>query len=471
MLENLTWAALPPRAPYLLAAFILANVLGSAQAQSDAENPANIPVAEPDTSGSQGAPDISPSIQGALGRYGDPGGLRAYLNAKGIDTAFTYIGEVLGNASGGVKRGATYEGRLDGVLDVNLGKLVGQEGAALHAEAFQIHGRGLSGNNTLDIFTVSNIEAYPATRLYEAWFEQKLANGRLALRVGELGADTEFFVSQTATLFVNGTFGFPAVAADNLPSGGPAYPLSAPAIRLKATPVDNVTILAALFDGDPSGPHRPGFNSSLPQVRNDSGTNFRLSDPPLLMTEAAFAYGLGKDAAALPGTVKVGYFHHFGRFEALEAATETSHRGDNGIYGVLDQTIYRVPGTDDQGAAIFLRMATSPSDRNPISAYVDGGVSFKGLVPGRPNDTAGLAAAYGRASSRLEQIDAQPGAIVRDYQALIEATYQFTVVPGFTLQPDLQYIVHPGAHAVHDPVSGRPIHDAAVFGLRATVHY
>ncbi|WP_246725247.1 carbohydrate porin [Beijerinckia sp. L45] len=442
-------------------------------AQSDAESASKAPVATPATSGGQGSPPPgTPSIQSSLGNYGDPGGIRAFLDAKGIDFAFTYIGEVLGNTSGGVKRGATYEGRLDATLDVDLEKLASLKGAALHAEAFQIHGRGLSGNNTMDLFTVSGIEAYPSTRLYEAWFEQKFADDKIAVRVGQLGADTEFFVSQTSTLFVSSTYGWPAITADDLPSGGPAYPLSALGTRIKVTPFDNFTVLAAIFDGDPAGPYRPGVNNPLPQVRDNSGTNFRLQDPPLVMTEAAYAYNQEKSATALPGTVKVGYFHHFGQFAALDTPiTTTNYRGNDGLYGVIDQAIYRAPGTDDQGASTFLRIAATPSDRNSIDFYVDGGVSYKGLIPGRPDDTAGFSAAYGRSSPNLAQTDALTGALVHDYQALIEATYQIAILPGFTIQPDFQYIFHPGAHGVADPATGLPIRDAAIFGLRATAHY
>ena len=250
----------------LLAAATVLNAAAPtfADAAPDAESAAAAPVATPETTGAQGpSTPTPPSIQSSLGAYGDPGGIRAYLSTKGIDFAFTYIGEILGNTSGGIKRGATYEGRLDAVLDVDLEKFMGLKGAALHAEAFQIHGRGLSGNNTMDLFTVSNLEATPSTRLYEAWFEQKFADDKVAVRVGQLGADTEFIVSQTATLFVDSTFGFPAIGSNDLPSGGPVYPLSAPGARLKLTPFDNVAVLAAIFDGDPAGPYRPGVNDPL----------------------------------------------------------------------------------------------------------------------------------------------------------------------------------------------------------------
>src|SRR6476469_10851201 len=62
------------------------------------------------------------------------------LQKYGIKFAATYIGETLGNVSGGIKRGAVYEGRLNLAVDVDLQKLVGAEQLTFHANMFQIHG-------------------------------------------------------------------------------------------------------------------------------------------------------------------------------------------------------------------------------------------------------------------------------------------------------------------------------------------
>ncbi len=438
----------------------------------------------PDTSDKPSAPSNTPklpSIQGSLGPYGDPGGIRATLLSRGFSYTFTDIAEVLGNTSGGVKRGATFESRLEGRFDLDLDTLAGWRGGLLHANAYEISGRGLSGNNTLDLFTVSGIEATPSTRLYEAWFEQDLAAdqadaGMLLARLGQLAADREFFVSQTATLFFNSTFGWPASFNNDLPSGGPSFPLATPGLRLKILPDDHLAVLAAVFDGDPAGPYRPGVNSALPQVRDLSGTAFRLDDPPFFITEAAYTYNKDGDPRTLPGTVKVGFLQHFGAFAPENPSVQGAAplRGNDAFYAVIDQTFYRPPGAgiDREGAAFFLRASSSPSDRNLVDLYLDGGVSYKGLFPGRPSDTTGIAAAYARVSPVVTEADIAAGTpLVRDDQAVIEGTHQFTVLPGLSVQLDAQYIIHPGAHGVADPTTGLPIRNALVLGLRTAIRY
>jgi porin len=416
----------------------------------------------------------TPTIQTLLGPAGDPGGIRAFLDAKGIDYSFTYIGEVLGNPTGGIKQGATYEGRLDATLDINTGKAIGWQNGAIHVEAFQIHGRGLSGNNLRDLFTTSYIEASPDTKLYELWYEHKFADGKFFVRFGQLAADTEFVVSPTAQTLINSTFGFPAIAANNLPSGGPAYPLATPGARLRFVPNENWTFLAAVFDGDPAGAYITNVNNPLPQLRDPGGVAFRLQDPPLVIGEAQYAYNQGKDAPGLPGTIKVGYLHHFEDFQAYNTppGVVNFYRGDDGVYGVIDQTLYRKPGSEDQGLSGFLRASYFPQDRNLIDFYIDGGFGYKGLLPGRGDDTFAIGGAYGHISPSVSASDAVvTPLLVRDYQALFEVTYQYVVAAGISVQPDFQYVFHPGANGVADPTTGLPVKDAAVFGLRATVRY
>ncbi|KAA2237760.1 carbohydrate porin [Salinarimonas soli] len=428
-----------------------------------------------------------PSIQSSLGPAGDPGGVRSFLSSKGIDYSLTYIGEVLRNARGGSRTGTIGQGRFDLQIDADLDRLLGWKGAAFHTNLYQIHGTGLSRYYVNNLLVTSGIEALPSTRLYELWLEQKFLEGAVAIRAGQLAADTEFFVSQTAGLFVNSTFGWPGYAGANLPSGGPAYPLATPGVRVKLAPTDGVTLMVGLFNGDPAGP----ANDIDPQRRNRRGTTFRVNDPPFLIAEGAYAYGLGSKDAALPGTVKVGYWHHFARFDAQRydalglsladpSGTGIARRlpGNDGVYAIVDQTLYRPAGAADGGLSAFLRLAASPGDRNLISAYADAGLAYKGLLPGRPNDTAGIGVAYARISDAARGLDRDtilftgtPG-IVRSREALVEVTYQAEVVPGWTVQPNVQYIARPGGGIANprDP-DGAKQKDAVVFGARTTIRY
>jgi hypothetical protein len=56
-------------------------------------------------------------------------------------------------------------------------------------------------------------------------------------------------------------------------------------VRLKFTPNEQLTLMAAIFNGDPAGP-----GSGNPVARDLNGLAFRLRDPPLLLAEINYAY-------------------------------------------------------------------------------------------------------------------------------------------------------------------------------------
>jgi porin len=154
-------------------------------------------------------------------------------------------------------------------------------------------------------------------------------------------------------------------------------------------------------------------------------------------------------------------------------------RGNFGIYAIVDQMLWRVPGTIDQGLGIFAQASVSPSDRNLISANFDRGATYKGLFPGRVNDTLGIGFGVASISSRARALDRDAVSFsgidspIRDYEAVVEITYQAQITSNWMLQPVFQYIAHPGGHTPNPVnVSGSSaIPNAAVFGLRTMVKY
>ncbi|HEX2152289.1 MAG TPA: carbohydrate porin [Stellaceae bacterium] len=400
---------------------------------------------------------------------GDLGGLRPALAKHGIELDLSYIGEAFGVVHGSVKRGAIYEGQAGIGLGIDLEKMVGWPGAKAYANALQIHGRGASDRLLGDnLMTVSNIEARPTTRLYQLWFEQGLFEDRASLRLGQLAGDEEFIVSETASGLINGTFGWPLLTAANVRGGGPAYPLPQPGIRLQVKPAADVTLRAAAFSGNPGGRNCP---SGDPQECDPHGVKFPLSGGTFWIAEGEYAVNSGKGAAGLPGTYKLGAWHETGNFPN-QFSGALDRRGNWGIYAIADQAVWRRPGSDEQGLNLFARIGGAPSDRNVISFYADAGIGFRAPFASRPDDVVTLGAAFGKISSDAARADrlAGPPAPVRDYEAVIELSYKAAVLPGWSVQPDLQYIIHPGGNVAH-PNRPEPIPNALVLGLRTTLAF
>ena len=416
------------------------------------------------------------------------------LANKGLNFGATYIADDIANVSGGAKRGAIHFGRLDLSVDADLDKLVGWTGGRFYANAFVIYGQGLSRNYVMNLATISEIEALPDQRLYNAYFEQSFFNDRLNIRAGQQAADVEFFDSQTDDLFINGTFGWPAIKASNLPAGGPAPPIAVPGIRVKATLSDQVTLFGAVFNGDPSGP-----GEGDPQMRDHHGLAFRVNDAPWVIGQARFNYDLDIGGRPLAGNFTPGGWKHYGDFDSQRFTAEGQSiadpsgsgiaaklHGNYGIFAVIEQVLYRPPEVKDNttsaslpGITAFGRIAYSPPDRNLIDLYLDGGIGFVGFVPGRPLDRFGVAAAYMRISNTARNLDIDTNFYagvtgpVRSNETLLEMIYEAHVKPGWLIAPYFQYVWRPsgGIPNPSDPTGVSRIGDAAVFGVTTTIKY
>jgi len=240
-------------------------------------------------------------------------------------------------------------------------------------------------------------------------------------------------------------------------------------------------MLLGLYNGD------PGNQATV----NRTGTNFRVNDPPLLMGEVQHRYNQDKESRGLAGIVRLGGWHHFGKFDdqrfdcaglsladPLSSGIARPFRGTRGIYGIIDQQIYRPEGGGpDSGISVFSRISGTPSDRNLVNFFMDGGVVFSGMLPARPDDKFGASFIYARMSDRARALDrdliafsgvAQP---IRAYEMTIELSYQAQIKPGWTMQPVFQYIIHPGGH-VPDPIApSAAIKSGALVGVRSTIAF
>jgi len=375
---------------------------------------------------------------------------RAALAERGITYGINYIGETF-SSSGGAKDGSTYQGRLELLVDADLEKLWGLKGLTFHANGYQIHGKGLGNNLGGPLMAISSIEAEASTRLFELWLEQKFGE-RVSIRAGQLAVDSEFFTSETGGNFINSTFGWAGIWAADVPQGGNAYPLATPGARVQVNLTDALTFRAAIYNG------RPSACDDDPQGCNDHGTDFRTQDDPFLVQEIEYKYnqaakGGAKDGGykgykdfapapsgitSLPGTIKFGSWQHTQEFEAVNGSGKVFD-ANYGFYGSIDQQIYALPDDPTKGINVFARLAGAPTDRNAVDFYFDGGVVFSGFIPSRPDDSFGAGFAYASVSDDAIKVDSR-----LNYESMAEIFYKAQIVPGLTIQPDLQYMWNVG---------------------------
>lgn len=432
------------------------------------------------------AADAEASILQRERLTGDWNGVRPLLARQGIDISFLYIGEAFGVLSGGVRRRASYEGRFEFSADTDLQKLIGWTGGRTHLTVFHIHNGGHNvAENTGAIADPSNIDALPTTRLFTAWFEQNF-HDRVSLRLGQLAADEEFIVSPTAGGLINGTFGWAGVLAANIANGGPAYPLATPGARVKANATESLSVLAAVFAGDPAGSNC----ADIAQRCNRHGTTFSFSGGVLWMGEMQYAVNQSQQALGLPGVYKLGawyanadYGHqHFGidgtgatvSLGVDPTADPIRHRGNWGLYAVADQMVWRA---GDASLNLFARGGLSPADRNLISYYIDGGAGLTGLLPGRAKDVLTFGVAYAKISNEAIATDLDalasrgPPSFIRGKEIVFELSYTAQIAPWWTVQPDLQYIVFPGGNVADPHHPGVSVKNAFIAGARSTMKF
>jgi porin len=419
---------------------------------------------------------------------GDWDGMRKQWQDAGVDLGLSDIAETLSNPSGGIRQLTIYQGLLTASLNLDLEKLLNWPGASFYTDGYLISGRGLSRSAIGNLLAVSTIEALPSTRLHDLWLQQELLDSQASFRIGQIALDDEFYISQYSAGFVNSTFGCPDILSTDLPSGGPCYPFAVPGVRLRAAPTTGLTFSAAAFNGNPAPPG-PGD----PQVRNSSGTNFLIGEGGFLaIAEVAYSFDEEPISSRQLSGVKFGGWYHSADFPDLRRDTlghsladptssgiAATHQGDFGLYMIVDKMLWRRADTATQGLAAFLRVGYAPPNRNLISLEVDAGATYKGLLHDRELDVLGVAASYGRIGNAARRLDRDAVLFtdierpVRNYEAVLEVTYEARIAPWCLLQPDLQFIFHPGGH-ISAPLPappGQPIPNALVLGLRSSITF
>jgi porin len=202
----------------MFATMILLPVVAEAQVQADTTAPTLlIPLEPPENlpaSGTEGGYLFNLRPLGAdFGRA---------LADEGIYLVSKDLSEGLANVSGGRKQGASFEGYTTLGFDLDMDRIAGIPGGAVHFLLDDVQGQsfaGYSGSSFLNnrVFAANG----PAFHLNEFSYEQSLFNGRVDLRLGRIPAYTQFDGSDLYCTFITSLCRTPAAYTFN--RGYPPY--------------------------------------------------------------------------------------------------------------------------------------------------------------------------------------------------------------------------------------------------------
>lgn len=117
-------------------------------------------------------------------------------------------------------------------------------------------------------------------------------------------------------------------------------------------------------------------------------------------------------------------------------------RTSHGIYGTAEYCVFG----DDEGAklSVFGRVGRSDGHTTPFRGSMQAGALLERPLKSRPNSalSVGIHRASLGSSYRLAQYNA--GVLPTHKETTIEVTYSDQIVDHVSVQPDLQYVIHPG---------------------------
>lgn len=338
-----------------------------------------------------------------------------------------YTADALAAVDGGLDDGADVVGRADLWADLE-GASIGLPQVSAHLDLIAVHGPDFSGRRTGVYQTISSLEADAVPHVYEAWVKWQV-NPALSAKAGLIDLNAEFDVQPTGALFLNSAFGIGPDISQSGPAGPSIFPMTASAVMIRAQSGRKGFALG-VFDaqaGSLDDPRKPALR-------------FPGTTGALIIAEAKLPIGAW--------LLQLGGWHFTKQYDDLDPSKPRA--SSHGIYAMAEGALTTKVST-------WLRVGLVDSHANPIGVYVGGGA-----VAELEDWRLGFAAAHARLGSTARRNLHNPGP-ARKAETVIELSAQHAVTSWFQVQPDLQYVIHPGWD--------RTLPNALVLGLRVSFVY
>lgn len=258
---------------------------------------------------------------------------------------------------------------------------------------------------------------YPdeANRVQEYWYQQKLFNNKIRLKVGRQCSSNEFGMIYSGTDFMN----LKLAVIPTVPYAGFPYPGFG--FMTEVNPTSWLSVKDGIYSKDGN---------------------------PLNIIGVEIKTMIKK----MPGRYMLGSWQ-MSNSNGMRTMESTGPSGPSfndfnrnfGAYFSFEQMVYKEKKEnpqDKQGIMVFGQLGISPSEKNDASKYGALGLHYRGSIPKRDDDILGLAVGYTNFASRLSNIPTTMGGRIGD-ETFIETFYRFHINKWFYLQPDVQFIMHP----------------------------
>jgi porin len=404
--------------------------------------------------------------------FGDLWGLRTDLENKGIYVRLTALTEFAGN-TGGTHQGATAANQVAFSADIDWQRLAGLTGLSTHVILVNRSGANdshLFGDNISPVQEIYGAGGDVAIHLVSAYAEEKLFQGRLDLAAGWMNVENDFASSPLYCNYMNNDLCGDPKALPGGDIGHSAYPDAVWGGRVRVRPIPSFYTTIGVYE----------VNQDLYSQADSSGFEFGIPRQSGIYVPIQFGYEPKYGPDQLPGHYVVGFGYDSSRFKnfadvlpsasVLPAAT---HHGNLQFWLLTDQMLIRNgPGAQDG----IIALAGYVHNDDNSSAYAQQtfvGLLDRGFWQERPADNIALLFTYIQMSSALARVQTEEQELgipisnsatgVQGHEILLEANYNIHVYRGVDFRPDFQYIIRPNAQS--------NIHNAAVFGFRATCEF
>ena len=341
----------------------------------------------------------------------------------GFETSVT--GDFYKTLDGGISNEYVYLGMEDVGLTFDLEKMGLWSGAEVFIQGLNTHGRLPSEELTGDMQVVSNIESGIYTGVYQYYISQSIGNWNFIL--GQHDLNSEFVGTEYGGTFVNSSFGISPTISLNVPVS--IYPMASLAFVAKYELKKKYNFKLGVYDGDPGDPESNRYNLQ-PNISDQDGA--------LIISE----FERSLEFNGNPDKIKIGAYYHTNKFTDYRDTLKKVN-GNYGLYSTIDFVLWSNFAKPDRYIGLFAQGGIAPLHINKVNYYVGGGVHFNGILETDKPDALGLAFAYANLSRDYKKLNS-------DYaqgELIFELTYKLRFLDHYCVQPNIQYVINPGASA------------------------